>query len=244
MPPSAGRPPGGRPLNVTSEIETIVVEPDDWAARAADVLEDAIRASIADRGRCVLGISGGSTPDDVFASLGARDLPWEQLTLVQVDERIAVIGSGDRNLTGQLEAFTGLPVRWLPLPVAAPISEGMADFVDGLHLAAGSPPAIDVLHLGLGSDGHTASLVPGDPVLEVLDRDVAITGFYKGNQRITLTRPVLDNARLVIWLVKGSGKAEALAKMIDHDVTIPAGLLRPARSIVVADTHAASRLDR
>lgn len=217
----------------------LVVEPERWAERAADVLENAIRAAVEERGHCVLGISGGSTPNEVFAILGTRDLPWEQLTLVQVDERIVAIGSGARNLTGQLEAFTGLPVRWLPLPVAAPISEGMADFVDGLHLAAGDPPAIDVLHLGLGSDGHTASLVPGDPVLDVLDRDVAITGVYKGNRRITLTRPVLDNARLVVWLVKGSGKAEALIQMVEQDPTIPAGLLRPARSLVVADTLAA-----
>ncbi len=222
----------------------IITDPDEWADRAADVLERAIRSSVEERGSCVLGISGGSTPDEVFAILGRRDLPWEQLTLVQVDERIAAIGSDARNLTGQLEAFTGLPVRWLPLPVAAPISEGIADFVDGLRLAAGDPAAIDVLHLGLGSDGHTASLVPGDPVLEVLDAEVAITGVYRGNKRITLTRPVLDNARLVIWLVKGSGKANALVQMINHDPGIPAGLLHPLRSIVVADTHAASAVDR
>ena len=221
----------------------IVVEPDEWVEAAADALEAAICESIDERGHCVLGISGGSTPNEVFATLGRRSLPWDKLTLVQVDERIAAIGSGARNLVSQLEAFTGLAVRWLPLPVAAPISEGIADFVDGLHLAAGTPPAIDVLHLGLGSDGHTASLVPGDPVLDVVDADVAVTGVYKGNRRITLTRPVLDNARLVVWLIKGSGKAEALAQMLAGDPSIPAGLLRPARSIVVADTHAASRVE-
>ncbi len=227
-----------------SDFELIIAESDEWAECAADVLERAVRASVDERGSCVLGISGGSTPDEVFAILGKRDLPWSQLTLVQVDERIAAIGSNARNLTGQLEAFTGLPVRWLPLPVASPISEGIADFVDELRLAAGDPAAIDVLHLGLGSDGHTASLVPDDPVLDVLDAEVAITGAYKGNRRITLTRPVLDNARLVVWLVKGSGKAEALMRMIDHDPSIPAGLLRPTRSIVVADTHAASAIER
>ncbi|MEZ5227585.1 MAG: 6-phosphogluconolactonase [Acidimicrobiales bacterium] len=129
---------------MTPEIEMVVVPPDQWASRAADVLEVAIRSSIGERGQCVVGISGGSTPNEVFVLLSTRDLEWDQVTLVQVDERIAAIGSDARNLTGQLEAFTDLPVRWLPLPVAAPISEGIADFIDGLHLAAGSPPAIDV----------------------------------------------------------------------------------------------------
>lgn len=220
------------------EHELVVAEPEDWESTAADVLESAINESIAERGRCVVGISGGSTPDVVFSILGQRSLEWDKVTLVQVDERIAAIGSDHRNLTGQLEAFTGLPVRWLPLPVADPLREGIADFVDGLHLIAGNPPSIDVLHLGLGSDGHTASLVPGDPVVDVVDTEVGTTSVYKGHRRITLTRPVLDNAQLVVWLVRGSHKADALAKMMVADPSIPAGLLRPTRSIIVADTMA------
>ncbi len=226
--------------------ELVVVEPDDWIERAATELETAIVDSVERLGRCVVGISGGSTPNKVFRLLGTRALPWDRITLVQVDERVAAIGSEARNLTEQLEAFTGLPVRWLPLPVADPIEEGIADFVDGLrretHAESDGIPIIDVLHLGLGADGHTASLVPGDPVLDVTDRLLAITGVYRGNRRITLTRPVLDRARLVIWLVEGAAKAPALERLMRRDRTIPAGLIAAERSIVVADTSAAARL--
>ncbi len=216
-----------------------VVEPDAWSGVAADEFEAAIRSAIGLRGRCVIGLSGGSTPASVFVDLARRDLAWDRVVLVQVDERIAAIGTGDRNLTGQLEAFAGLPVRWLPLPVASPIDEGIAGFLDEFAELAGTPPTIDVLHLGLGSDGHTASLIPGDPVLGVVDVDVAITGDYQGTRRVTLTRPALDRARLVLWLVKGADKASALARLLAGDATIPAGLLDPVASVVVADTAAA-----
>ncbi len=216
-----------------------VADADEWITIAADRFEAAIRSAIEQRGRCVVGLSGGSTPAPVFVELARRDLAWDRIVLVQVDERIAAIGSGDRNLTAQLEAFADRPVRWLPLPVAAPIDEGIDDFLEEFARLAGDPPVIDVLHLGLGSDGHTASLIPGDAVLGVVDVDVAITGPYQGNRRVTLTRPALERARLVLWLVKGADKAAALRRLLEHDASIPAGLLAPADSVVVADPAAA-----
>ena len=209
-----------------------------WVTRSADVFELAIRATIDSLGRCVMAISGGNTPAAVFGELARRDLPWDKVVIVQVDERLAAIGSNQRNLTQQLQAFGDLPLRWLALPVAEPIDDGIATFTEALIAVAGDPPVLDVVHLGLGVDGHTASLVPGDPVLDVVDRDIATTGVYRGHRRVTLCRPILDRARLIVWLVHGAPKASVLARLLDGDRSIPAGLLNPQQSVVVADDAA------
>jgi len=209
-----------------------------WVPRAADVFEFAIRGAVEGLGRCVMAISGGNTPAAVFGELAHRDLPWDRVVIVQVDERLAAIGSDQRNLTQQLQAFGDLPLRWLALPMAEPINDGIATFTEELHAVAGIPPILDVVHLGLGIDGHTASLVPGDPVLDVVDADVATTGMYRGHRRVTLTRPILDRARLIVWLVHGAPKAAVLGRLLEGDESIPAGLLRPQQSLVVADEAA------
>src|SRR5205823_3468838 len=110
-----------------------------------------------------------------------------------------------------------------------------ARYAATLMTAAGAPPTLDLVHLGLGADGHTASLVPGDPVLEITDRDVAVTGVYRGRRRLTLTYPVLDRARRILWLVAGADKAPMLRRLRDGDSTIPAGRVRSDRAVVVAD---------
>lgn len=224
-------------------VHTIeVVETDRIPARAADVFAAAVRASVELRGICILAISGGSTPGAVFAELATRDLPWEQVVITQVDERIAPEGDPDRNLTGQQEAFAGLPVRWLPLAVEGHIRSKLTETLDGLKEVAGDPPILDVVHLGLGADGHTASLIPGDPVLDEMDLPIAITNEYQGRRRMTFTRPVLDNCRLVVWLVVGADKAEPLAALARGDKGIPAGLLEPTNSLILADPAAAALL--
>lgn len=221
------------------DVHLEVVDAAHWVPRAADVFEMAIKGAVQSRGRCVMGISGGNTPAAVFQELAHRDLPWEKIVVVQVDERIAALGSEQRNLTQQLEAFSELPVRWLALPIAEPLDDGVRSFLDELHDVAGEPPVLDVVHLGLGDDGHTASLVPNDPVLQVLDRDVATTRPYRGSRRITLTRPILDRSRLVVWLLHGERKRAALQQLLAGDHAIPAGLLTPTQSIIVADDSAA-----
>jgi 6-phosphogluconolactonase len=205
------------------------------AERGAGLLAGWIRAAVAERGRCALAVSGGSTPWVMFRRLQGEDVPWEQVELFQVDERVAPAGDPDRNLT-QLEtalpAAAGAVLR--PMPVEADDLEGAAgDYARAL------PERFDLIHLGLGDDGHTASLVPGDPVLEVVDRDVAVTDVYGGRRRMTLTYPVLDRAARVLWLVTGADKARPFEQLRAHDRSIPAGRVDAARSLILADRAAA-----
>src|SRR5262249_18994987 len=140
---------------------------------------------------------------------------------------------------------------WAPLrpgPVdAMPVEEAdleaaAARYAEVLRGLAGAPPVLDLAHLGLGPDGHTASLVPGDPVLEVTVTDVAPTGVYQGRRRMTLTYPVLNRARRIVWLVTGPDKADMLARLSKGDDSIPAGRIHQDRAVVLADRDAAARV--
>jgi 6-phosphogluconolactonase len=204
------------------------------AERAAEIVAGAAAQAIAERGRFDLAVSGGTTPGAMFAALYGR-MPWEKVTIFQVDERVAPDGDPDRNLT--------LLQRSLPPGGAAdirpmPVTDG--DLEHGAaRYAAALPERLDLVHLGLGPDGHTASLVPGDPVLEITDRDVALTGEYQGRRRMTLTYPPLDRARRILWLVTGEDKVDALARLRAGDGSIPAGRVSAANAVVVADAAAA-----
>jgi 6-phosphogluconolactonase len=171
----------------------------------------------------------------MFRHLAAEDVPLNRVEIYQVDERVAPDGDPDRNLTHLQESLPEAAfARVRPMPVAEPDLEAAAT-----AYAAALPERLDLVHLGLGDDGHTASLVPGDPVLEVTDRDVALTGEYMGRRRMTLTYRVLDRAGEVLWVVTGAEKAEPLARLRAHDEGIPAGRVRAARSVVLADAAAA-----
>jgi 6-phosphogluconolactonase len=212
------------------------------AAAAASVVQDALVAVLGRAERASLAVSGGSSPGPMFAALAASTLVWERIELFQVDERVAPDGDGARNLTGLVdrlgpEAVGRVALHPVPVhlgPDAAAVAYGRA-LVERL----GPSPVLDVVHLGLGDDGHTASLVPGDGALEVVDRDVAATGDYRGHRRVTLTYPALDRAALLVWLVTGADKAEPLAQLLAGDPSIPAGRVRAERSVVVCDRAAA-----
>ncbi len=221
--------------------------PADVARAAADWLRDEIEAAVAQRGRCLLALSGGRSPWQMLTALADEPVPWDRLQVVQVDERVVAEQDERRNalhLAAELlvphrlphDAFHRMPVE-LPDPEVA-----AAKYETTLERLGGLLPTLDVVQLGLGADGHTASLVPGDPVLDVQDRDVAATGEYQGTRRVTMTFPLLDRARRVLWLVTGEEKADALARLVAGDRGIPAGRVAAVRTTVFADEAAAAKV--
>jgi 6-phosphogluconolactonase len=220
----------------------------DVARSAADWLRDEIEAAVAQRGRCVLALSGGRSPWEMLVALADEPLPWDRLQVVQVDERVVQADDERRNalhLAGELLVPGRLPrSAFHPMPVEQPdLDAAAAAYETQLEALAGVLPVLDIVQLGIGPDGHTASLVPNDPVLDVQDRDVAVTAApYQGTRRMTMTFPLLDRARRVFWLVTGEEKAPALAKLVAGDRSIPAGRVASVRATVFADEAAAAQL--
>jgi 6-phosphogluconolactonase len=213
------------------------------AARAARMIAEHARAAFEARGRFIIAVSGGHTPWLMLRMLGQEEVPWGGVHVLQVDERIAPRGDPDRNLTHLQETLLMNASiersQIYPMPVELDDSQAAAtEYSLTLEKLAGSPPVIDLVHLGLGPDGHTASLIPGDPVLQVTDRDVAITGVYQGRKRMTLTYPVLNRARQILWVVTGSEKIKALLQLESADHSIPAGGIRRSQALVLADRAA------
>lgn len=210
-------------------------DPETTARAAGSFIASLIVETIAARGECAIALSGGTTPGPAFRALAAMDVDWEHVRVFQVDERVAPDGDAQRNLTQLRECLGAQPVRITAMPVTDADLDAAAD-----SYAAQLPERFDLVHLGLGADGHTASLVPGDAVLDDLDRLVAVTGAYQGHRRMTLTYPALGRADLLLWLVAGEDKRDALARLLEGDESIPAGRVRAPRSVVMADSAAAS----
>jgi 6-phosphogluconolactonase len=213
------------------------------AQAAAKAIAAEARSAVADRGRFVMAVSGGRTPWIMLRALAEEELPWDRIHIFQVDERVAPRGDGDRNLTHLQESLldhSPIPPEQIhAMPVESPDLESAArEYALLLAQIAGSPPTLDLVHLGLGPDGHTASLVPGDPVLNVTAVDVALTGVYQGRRRMTLTYPIINRARRILWLATGSEKADALVRLRRGDLTIPAGRISRLRAVIFADRAA------
>jgi 6-phosphogluconolactonase len=223
----------------------ILPDADAVARQAAAQIAAAARDDIAARGKFVLAVSGGRTPWKMLHVLADEELPWNSIDIVQVDERAAPAGDPDRNLTHLLASLERAPLpaeRIHAMSVEGDLDDGAAEYEITLRRVAGTPPVFDLVHLGLGPDGHTASLIPGDSVLNVSDRDVATTGVYQGRRRMTLTYPIINRARRVLWLVTGADKALPLRQLRDRDPSIPAGRIEQANATVLADTAAAAKL--
>jgi 6-phosphogluconolactonase len=217
---------------------------DAVALEAAKLIAKAAQEAVAARGRFVMAVSGGKTPWIMLRDLAQQEVPWKDVHVVQVDERVAPEGDPDRNLThlreSLLEHAPLRPEQIHAMPVnSQDLEAACAQYAQTLKTLAGSPPVLDLVHLGLGPDGHTASLVPGDPVRDVKDADVALTGIYQKRRRMTLTYPIINRARRVLWLVTGSEKTGMLARLRAGDASIPAGRVSSDHAVVLADRAAA-----
>ncbi|HTV41043.1 MAG TPA: 6-phosphogluconolactonase [Candidatus Sulfotelmatobacter sp.] len=230
-------------------MKMIIQADADEAARAgAKFIAGKALEAVSARGRFVMAVSGGHVPWRMFGLLAEESLPWNSVHLVQVDERVAPEHDPDRNLT-HLEQSLISRVPLVPSQVhAMPVDESdleksAARYARTLEQIAGSPPVLDLVHLGLGPDGHTASLVPGDPVLNVTDRDVAITGVYQNRKRMTLTYPIINRARCVLWLITGADKRDIFQRLNQGDPSIPASRIRKDVAVAITERAAASDPD-
>ena len=225
----------------------VFADADSVAREAAAVVAAEARAAVVARGSFVMAVSGGRTPWLMLRALAQEDIPWDAVHVVQVDERVAPAGDADRNLTHLRESLLGQaplrPEQIHAMPVESPdlpdLDAAAARYEATLRQIAGSPPVLDLVHLGLGPDGHTASLVPGDPVLNVTDADVALTGVYQGRRRMTLTYPTINRSLRILWLVTGNDKAAMVRRLTDGDTSIPAGRVNRSHAVILADRAAA-----
>ena len=219
----------------------LVVEPTPEAAAEAAATEIAgqLRAAIGDSGRASLAVSGGTTPVEMVRRLSQQEVDWVQVDLFQVDERAVPLGDPARNWALVAPLTELIPQsRCHAMPVER--DDGDELYTRALEHATGSPPVLDVVHLGLGADGHTASLVPGDPAVGVTERDVVWVGEYRGHRRMSLTVPVLRRARCQVWLVAGADKAPALGDLVAGRSSAPAARVIDQGAVVFADEAAAS----
>jgi 6-phosphogluconolactonase len=221
---------------------------DAVAQKAAVIIAAEARSAVTSRGCFVMAVSGGRTPWLMLRALAGEQLPWEHVQIAQVDERVAPAADPERNLAHLRKSLLDrAPLRRdhiHAMPVeAADLDSAAQQYALAIRNVAGSPPVLDLVHLGLGPDGHTASLVPGDPVLDLVDVDVAATGPYQGRRRMTLTFPIINRSRLILWLVTGREKAEMLVRLRDGDRSIPASRVRRDRALILVDRAAADQLE-
>lgn len=225
----------------------ILSDADAVAKAAAKFIAAEAREAVAARGKFTFAVSGGKTPWLMLRALANEDLPWAGVHIFQVDERVAPAGDADRNLTHLRQSLLPhAPLRENQIH-AMPVNESDLESAAGsyaktLQQFAGTPPVLDLVHLGLGTDGHTASLVPGDAVLEIAERDVAMTGLYQKRLRMTLTYPLINRARKILWVATGAEKAEMLQRLRAGDKSIPSGKVTSATASVLADAVAAKLL--
>jgi len=224
----------------------VYADADAVALEAAKRIANAAQEAVATRGKFVMAVSGGKTPWHMLRNLAHEDVPWKGVHVVQVDERVAPEGDADRNLThlreSLLEHAPLRPEQIHAMPVEATDLEAACEwYAQILKTLTGSPPVLDLVHLGLGPDGHTASLVPRDPVLEMKDADVALTGIYQNRRRMTLTYPIINRSRRVLWLATGSEKTRMLPRLQTGDISIPAGRISRDHAVVLADRAAAGQ---
>ncbi len=239
-----------RAMATTYRLE-VAVDAAQLARRAAERIASAIDLALDERDRAQIALAGGSTPALAYERLGLEHLPWERVDVLLGDERW--VPPTDPASNARMIAATLLAqepartARFHAVPTELPTPEASAEAFEAMvrQLCPGDPPVFDLLLLGLGDDGHTASLFPGTPATQERTKGVTV-GAGKGMERITLTAPVLSAARQVVFLVSGEGKRQALSRLLDPSESperTPAKLVQPRGSVLVlADAAAAAGL--
>ena len=210
------------------------------ADRCAEIIDEAAKQAIAERGQFTIAFSGGSTPLPLYHTLTKREIDWNKVHVFQVDERIAPAGDENRNFThlkSCLLDHTPIPSSNVhAMPVTTQPSRNAVEIYENLLVSkTGQPPILDIVHLGIGEDGHTASLIPGDPVLNYQAGYVAITEEYNGYRRMTLSFHAINSARRLLWQITGAHKSSVLKQLINGDQSIPAGSISREQAIVITD---------
>jgi len=225
----------------------VLADGEALAGRAVELIVEAAARAIDERGQFAWAVSGGSTPRRMLELLSERrDLDWSRTHLFQVDERVAPDGDTDRNATMLDTALLTDSFRehnkpagiWLMPVTSDDLQAATISYQAEMDEVTGSPVVFDLVQLGMGSDGHTASLIPGDPILAVDDRDVALSEEYQGRIRMSFTWPVLDRAKELLWVIGGESKRDAVQQFLDNDPAIPATLPTQARATVLLDSAA------
>jgi 6-phosphogluconolactonase len=202
-----------------------LVRASDPAVAAAEWIARHLSAPA--RKRFSIAVSGGSTPARMLRELAAHPLPWDRVDVFQVDERVAPDGHRDRN-AGQLTPLISVGARVHLMPVTDD------DLVAAsARYATLLPDVIDIVHLGIGDDGHTASWPPGVDVDESVP--VTIVGPYRDRVRMTLTEPVVNRAGEVMFLAPGADKRPWVERVLAGDDTIPAGRVRHDHTTIIVD---------
>lgn len=220
-------------INVYSSAEEVAHEAAKWISSLA-------KRKIESKGSFSFALSGGRTPWEMLAKLAQENLPWEKINLFQVDERIAPEGHKDRNLTQLFQVLQGtrLMTRLNIFPmhvISENLQEACEEYAQHIERITGNS-MLDLIHLGMGTDGHTASLIPGDKVCDVGNQMIALTAQpYQGRQRMTMTYPLINQAENILWLITGEEKKEMLVRMLNKDPEIPAGKIKQDQAILMTD---------
>lgn len=224
--------------STAADLQVLALDDADAVTAAvADLLVDGLGRAIVDRGEAVLALSGGSTPVPLYRHLATHELDWRRVHVVQVDERVAPDQHPDRSWR-RIEDLLVVPTGAIGHPM--PVLDGPAG-VGAYAADLAALGGIDVCHLGLGDDGHTASLIPGDPSVAVRDADVTTAGPYEGRMRMTLTASAINRARRIVWQVVGSAKAPAVARLATGTGEEPSRLIRRSPDVwLVVDQAAGS----
>lgn len=224
---------------------------EDLARQTAERIAFSIDQALSERDRAQIALAGGGTPRSTYVRLGSEHLPWDRVDVLLGDERY--VPPDDPASNARMLAETLLAqapardARFHPVPVDSESPSAAVDAYAAMisTLCPGTPPCFDLVLLGLGEDGHTASLFPGTDAIHVTDRWVCL-GEGKGLPRISLTAPVLSAARQVLFLVSGPEKAQALRRLINDQESpdrTPARLVQPAGEVIIlADAAAGAGL--